>query len=385
MQLIKGRQGHPEYNRRIAIAHDFLNSIGGAERVTLALSEIFPEAPIYTLFFNPKKTEKFFDKKNIITSGLQKKAEFLGFRHKYLLPFMPQAAEQFNFSKFDVVISSQSAWMKGILTKPETIHISYCHTPTRFLWIDSQEYLKQQKLGFIKRYAVRKMLNKLRIWDRVSADRVDYWIANSGLTAKRIKKYYKKDAEVIYPPTDTDRFRYSNVKNDYFLLVSRLSPYKMVGLAVDAFNKLGLELIIIGEGSEKEELQRRAKSNIKFLGFQKDEDILKYYSECRALIFPTFDEDFGLTPVEAMSCGKPVISAGRGGAKESIIEGVTGEFFNKEDPYYLAGAVKFFLSKENSYSPKKIREQALKFDKKVFEEKIKKFVEVRLRRTSHGG
>lgn len=360
---------------KVAIAHDFLNSIGGAERVTLALSEIFPEAPIYTLFSNPKETGDFFKDKKVITGNLQKKAELLGFRHKYLLPFMPQAVEQFNFSEFDVVISSQSAWMKGIITKPETVHISYCHTPTRFLWIDSQEYLKQQKLGPIKRYFVKRILNKLRIWDRVSADRVDYWIANSGLTASRIKKYYKKDAKVIYPPTDTDRFRYSNVKKDYFLLVSRLSPYKMAGLAVDAFNKLGLELIIIGEGSEKEELQKRAKSNIKFLGFQKDEDVLKYYSECRALIFPTFDEDFGLTPIEAMSCGKPVISAGRGGIKESIIEGVTGEFFNKEDPYYLAGAVKLFLSKENSYSPKKIREQALKFSKKIFTEKIKEFAE----------
>lgn len=360
---------------KIAIAHDFLNSIGGAERVTLALSEIFPEAPIYTLFINPKTTGYFFKNKEIITSSLQKKAEFLNFRHKYLLPFMPRAVEEFNLIGFDVVISSSSAWTKGILTKPETVHISYCHTPTRFLWTDTAYYLKQQNLGFIKGIVVRSILSRLRIWDRLAADRVDYWIANSLTTRERIQKYYKKDAEVIYPPVDTSRFKLSAKKEDFFLIVSRLSPYKRIDIAVDAFNKLGLDLVIIGEGSERNELEKRAKNNIKFLGFQDDKEVLKYYAECRAFIFPTFNEDFGLTPVEAMASGKPVISAGIGGARESVIEGVTGEFFNKEDPDYLVGAVKLFLEKEKEYRPRIIREQALKFDKEVFSLKIKKFVE----------
>lgn len=370
---------------KIAIAHDFLNSFGGAERVTLALSEIFPEAPIYTLFINPKNIGDFFKNKKIITSSLQKKVEFLNFRHKYLLPSMPLAVEELNFSDFDVVISSQSAWMKGILTKPETLHISYCHTPTRFLWSDYAEYLKQQRLGFLKKMIVTRILDKIRIWDRIAADRVDWWIANSHATKERIKKYYRKEASVIYPPVDTSRFSLSKKKKDFFLIVSRLSPYKMIDLAVDAFNKLGLELVIIGDGSEREDLEKRAKSNIKFLGFKNDDEVLQYYQECRAFIFPTFDEDFGLTPVEAQACGKPVIAAGRGGTKESIVEGITGEFFNKEDPDYLVGALKLFIKNEKKYKPREIREQALKFDKKIFMEKIKKFIEARLRRTSHGG
>jgi hypothetical protein len=173
---------------KVAIAHDFLNSIGGAERVTLALSEMFPEAPIYTLFINPKITGDFFKNKKIITGSLQKKAEFLNFRPKYLLPFMPRAVEEFNFTGFEVVISSSSAWTKGILTKPETVHISYCHTPTRFLWTDTTEYLKQQRLGPIKKIIVKRMLSRLRLWDRLAADRVDYWITNSLVTKERIKK-----------------------------------------------------------------------------------------------------------------------------------------------------------------------------------------------------
>lgn len=360
---------------KVAIAHDFLNSIGGAERVTSALSEIFPEAPIYTLFYNPKITVEGFKDKKIITSSLQKKAQILNFRHKYLLPLMPQAVEEFNFTGFDVVISSSSAWTKGILTKPETIHITYCHTPTRFLWTDYKDYLKQQGIGFIRKFFVRRILSKIRIWDRLAADRVDYWITNSFFTKERIKKFYRKDSEVIYPPVDTSRFKLSKTKGDFFLVVSRLSPYKGIDLAVEAFNKIGLELIVIGEGSQRKELEKKAKSNIKFLGFRSDEEVLKYYKECRAFIFPTFNEDFGLTPVEAMACGKPVIAADSGGAKESVIEGVTGELFNKEDPDYLAGTLKLFLKKEKTYSPKKIREQALKFNKKVFESKIKNFVE----------
>lgn len=383
---------------KIAIAHDFLNSIGGAERVTLALSRIFPDAPIYTLFINrrivgdfftpleiiPNKRFSYFTKnrfltgfknKKIITSSLQKKAQFLRFRHKYLLPLMPQAVEELNFTGFDVVISSESAWMKGILTKPETLHISYCHTPTRFLWVDREKYLAQQGLGFLQSFLARRMLSKIMIWDRLAADRVDYWLANSFLTKERIRKFYKKEAEVIYPPVDTSRFNLRKTKKDYFLVISRLSPYKMVDLAVLAFNKLGLNLIIIGEGSQKKELERKAKKNIKFLGFQDDEQILRYYKECRAFVFPTFYEDFGLTPVEAMACGKPVIASGVGGSRESLEEGETGEFFFKPSGDSLAEAVERFLKKEESFNPQKIREHALKFDRKVFESKIKNFVE----------
>jgi len=360
---------------KVAIAHDFLNQEGGAERVTLALSEIFPEAPIFTLFINNKKIGDAFKKKNIITSSLQKKAHVLNFRHKYLLPFIPQAVEELDFSTFDVVLSSTSAWMKGIITKPETTHISYCHTPTRFLWMNSKDYIFQQNVGFIKSFFIKRILGKIRIWDKVAADRVDYWLANSFLTKERIKKYYKKESEVIYPPVDTEKFSLSKVKKDYFLIVSRLSPYKRIDLAVDAFGKLGLNLIVIGEGSQKKELEKKAKSNIKFLGFLNDQEVLKYYKECRAFVFPSFDEDFGLTPVEAMACGKPVIAAGRGGTRETIKEGITGEFFLKPTVDSLISTANEFIKNEENFRPEKIREEVLKFDKKSFSEKIKNFAE----------
>ncbi len=360
---------------KVAIAHDFLNQYGGAEKVTLSLAEIFREAPIFTLFCNWQKAGRLFHNKKIITSSLQKKAEFLNFRHKYLLPFMPQAVEELDFSQFDVVISSSSSWIKGILTKPETVHISYCHTPTRFLWIDFAEYLRQQNLGFFLKGIANRILEKARIWDKVAADRVDYWVANSNLTKERIRKYYQKESQVVYPSVDTEKFALSKVKKDYFLIVSRLSPYKMVDLAVDAFNDLGLKLVVIGEGSQKQELIKKAKNNITFLGFLPEKEVLKYYKECRAFIFPSFNEDFGLTPIEAMSCGKPVVAAGKGGSRETVVEGETGEFFNEPSCQSLKGAINRFIRDEKKFKPEKIREHALKFDEKVFKQKIKNFIE----------
>ncbi|OIP23107.1 glycosyltransferase family 4 protein [bacterium CG_4_10_14_0_2_um_filter_33_32] len=359
---------------KIVIVHDFLNSFGGAERVTSEISDIFKDAPIYTLFANSKITDKFFKDKKIITSSLQKKAEALGFRHKYLLPFMPRAVEEFNLYDFDIVISSSSAWGKGVITKPETIHISYCHTPTRFLWVDRGDYIKQQNLGFIKNYFVSKILDKIKIWDRLAADRVDYWIANSLVTQDRIKKYYRKESVIIYPPVDTDKFYISNHKKDFFLIVSRLSPYKNISLAVDVFNELGLELVVIGEGPQKQELIAKAKDNIKILGFKSDEEVIKYYQECRAFVFPTFNEDFGLTPVEAMACGKPVIAAGKGGTRETIVEDKTGIFFEEPTKESLKKAINKFLEDENRYNQNDIREHALKFSKNEFDQRIKDFV-----------
>lgn len=361
---------------KIAIAHDFLSVLGGAERVTLALTEIFPDAPVYTLFYNEKVLSPWFKGKNIITSRLQKKAKFLNFRYKYFLPFMSKSVEEFDFSKFNVVISSSSAWMKGIITKPETLHISYCHTPTRFLWVDFANYFHE--MGFLKKIFAQKIVYKLRTWDMLAADRVDFWIANSNITKQRIKKYYRHNSEIIYPPTDENKFTLSNEKKDYFLIVSRLSAYKMVDIAVDAFNKLGLNLIIIGDGAERKNLEEKAKSNIKFLGFKDDEEILKYYKECRAFIFPTFYEDFGLTPVEAMLCGKPVIAASESGSKESVVSGITGEFFEKPQSELLISAVKKFLENEKKYNPHTIRDHALKFGMENFQNKIKNFVNAKI-------
>jgi len=359
---------------KVALVHDFLNQYGGAERVLKALTEIYPEAPVYTLFYDEELARKYFPQTRFIASFLQKK-KFLRKHHKYLLPFLPVAIESFDFSEYEVVISDSSAWAKGILTKPQTPHISYCHSPTRFLWDWHIQYLKEQKLGKIKKSLVLPLLNYLRLWDLVSAKRVDYWIANSQNTQARIKKFYHQDSVVIYPPLDVSKFKISSSHDDFFLVVSRLSPYKRIDLVIEAFNNLGLPLIVIGEGQDKARLEKMARSNIKFLGFQEDEVVARYYSRCRALIFPTFDEDFGLVPLEAMASGRPVIAAGRGGTRETIVEGKTGLFFNQPTIDSLIKAIRKFFDLEDQFNPEEIRRHAGQFESKIFKEKLAAFVQ----------
>ncbi len=358
---------------KIALVYDYLNQLGGAEKVLRAFHEIYPKAPVFTLFYDREKLKGAFDDLEIHESKLPR---FLIKRHKYLLPFLPTAVEQFDLSGFDAVISITSAYGKGVLTKPEIPHICYCNTPTRFLWDWHHSYLEEQKLGKIKKSVVIPTLSYLRIWDRLAANRVDYFIATSENVARRIQKYYRAEPDaIIYPPIDISKFKVEKTHEDYFLIVSRLSPYKKIDLAVQAFNKLGLPLVIVGEGSQKDYLESIAGKNIEFVGFKPDEVIREYYSNCRAFIFPTFDEDFGLTPIEAAASGRPVIAAGKGGTRETVIEGVTGEFFDEPTPESLISAVNKFIKKEKQYNPKEIRVQAEKFDKEIFKKKIKDFVD----------
>jgi len=358
---------------KIAIVHDFLNQFGGAERVIKALHELFPDAPIYTLLYDEKGTAGEFKDAKIITSKLQKKPKFIRKRHKLLLPFFAVAIEQFDFSDYDIVISSSAAWSKGIITKPETKHICYCHAPMRFVWDWSHKYLEEQKVGFLKKIFLYPLLNYLRTWDRISAKRVDLWLANSKHTAKRIKKYYRADSKVVYPPVEVDRFEIQKDNAGYFLLVSRLSPYKQVDLAVRAFNKLGMHLVVIGEGQQRKELEKMAKPNVEFLGFKPDEVVKEYYENCRGFIFPG-EEDFGITPVEAMACGKPVVAFRKGGCLETIIEGKTGEFFDESTSKSLIAAVRRMIKSEKQYDSERIRRQAERFSKEKFKEEILKIV-----------
>lgn len=360
---------------KVILAHDFLNQLGGAERVLKSFTEIYPEAPIYTLFGNEEFIKKYLGGKKVFFSFLQRK-NFLNKNYKYLLPLFPLATESLNFEKSDIILSSTTAWMKGVVTKPEVCHICYCHSPTRFLWDWTHQYVKEQNLGKIKKNLLAPILTYLRLWDFAAAQRVDYFVANSKNVQKRIKKYYHCDAEVIYPGVDIQKFKIAKKHEDYFLVVSRLSPYKNIELVIKTFNKLSYPLIIIGEGSQREELQKMTqKDNIIFLGSVDDRELVDYYSRARALIFPTFDEDFGLTPIEAMASGRPVIAAGRGGTRETIIEGITGEFFNENTEEALMDAIKRFINNEKSYSPVKIRKHAEKFDLEIFKNKIKSFVE----------
>lgn len=358
---------------KIAIAHDWLTNMGGAEKVVINFKQIYKEAPIYTVSYNEKNLDKELKNIDVRTSFIQNLPKG-NVKHQMYLPFMPTAWEQFDFNEYDVVLSSSSSCAKGIITSPDTVHICYCHSPMRYAWEFYNEYMEREKMGKIKKFLVKYIMNYIRIWDRVSADRVDYYIANSKNVAKRIYKHYGIQADVIHPPVKGSYFNISDVDEDYFLMVSRLVPYKRVDLAVEAFNELGLPLVVIGGGSQLENLKSIAKPNVKIMGRQPDEVIKEHYSKCRAFIFPG-EEDFGITPLEAQASGRPVIAYGKGGALETVIDDQTGVFFEEQTVESLKNAILKFETLH--WDKQKIRKHALEFDEKIFKEKISKYVELK--------
>ncbi len=355
----------------VALAHDFLTRLGGAERVLKILTEIFPQARVYTLLCDEFKVGDVFPKEKIVTSSLQRLPAFMRRNHKYLLPLMPRSVEQWNFSKFDLVISSNSAFVHGILTPEKTRHICYFHSPMRFAWDWTHEYIKEQRLDPLRRTAIAHLLKKMRMWDQTAADRPDAVIANSLNVQRRIKKYYRRDSAVIYPPVDISRFKISKTQEDYFLIISALTPYKRIDLAIELFNKIQRRLVIIGDGPQREYLQNLAGDTIDFLGYKDDSAAAEYLKNCRALIFPG-EEDFGITPVEAMACGKPVLAYGEGGVKESVVAGVTGEFFAEPAVASMEDGLARLM--KGAYSPTACRRQAQKFSTEIFAERMKEIV-----------
>lgn len=357
---------------KIALVFDWMTNIGGAEKVNLVLHEMFPDAPIFSSIFNQEEL-KGFENAEINTSFIQN-LPFAKSSHQLYLGLMPYAYELFDLSKYDIVISSSHSCAKGIITKPETMHICYCHTPMRYAWDNWHSYIKEYKMNsFIKKLGKRK-LHKLRIWDKLSADRVDFFIANSSTTKKRIEKYYRKPSTIIHPMIEGEKYKISNNKKEYFLAVGRLTPYKKFDIIVKAFNKLELPLKIIGRGVMESDLEKYAKSNIEFLGYVDDNQLRKIYSECEALIFPQL-EDFGITPLEAMASGRPVIAFNKGGALDTIIDGKTGIFFKNQNVSSLIKAIESFKKSKKKFNPKEIRQQALKFDKSQFQKKLMTFLE----------
>ena len=357
---------------KVALTYDRVNKWGGAERVLLALHKIFPDAPLYTSVYNKEKAPwaKVFDVKTSFLQNFPKASV----SHELYPALMPMAFESFNFDKFDLVISVTSEAAKGIITKPKTLHICYCLTPTRYLWSGYNDYFK----SFVFKLISKPLVSYLRFWDKIAAQRPDEYIAISTEVQNRIKKYYKRNSEIIYPPLmmQTNFKNDEKVSGDYFLVVSRLTNfYKRVDIAIEACNKLKLPLKIVGEGADLESLKNMAGPTVEFLGNLTDEELATYYENCKALIFPG-REDFGLTMVEAQAFGKPVIAFRGGGALDIVAEEKTGEFFNEQNPESLMAVLKSF--DEKRYNMKSCRENSEKFSFEHFAENLRKFLESKI-------
>jgi glycosyltransferase involved in cell wall biosynthesis len=358
---------------KMVLAQDWITDNGGGESCLRGFLDLYPESPILTTIWNEKKVTQFNDT-DIHTSFLNH-YPFAKTKWRLLAPFMPRAVESLRVPSCDVLISNCYTVIKGLITKPDTLHICYCHTPTRSLWlpeIDERPY----EGNFIKRIIASKMAHDLRLWDFLAAKRPDIFVANSENGKKRIKKFYRRDATVIYPPVDVNKFKVVDRTEvgDYFLFVSRLIPYKKADLVVEAFNQLGLPLKIAGDGPERKKLKDLAKKNIEILGYVDDKKRTSLFSHCRAFIFPA-EEDFGIAPVEAMASGRPVIAYRRGGALETVVEGKTGIFFKKQAVDSLCRSVNKFIRLESTFDPNIARQWAKKFSVENYKRNWKEFIE----------
>lgn len=364
---------------KVAIVYDRVNKWGGAERVLIALHELLPDAPLYTAVYHPQKAvwAKKFPK--VIPTFLNKVPYFRD-KHELLGTFTPIAFETLDLTEFDLVISVTSEAAKGIITKPGTVHICYCLTPTRYLWSGYDIYFRNPLLRFVAKPAVFY----LRYWDKIAAQRPDVMVAISNAVSRRIKKYYERSSTVIYPPADLEKFeipvmpagrrnsKSETKKENFFLVVSRLTPYKRADLAIEAFNELNLPLVIAGSGSEEKKLRSMANTNIKFVGELTDSQLAGYYQKARALIFPQ-EEDFGIVSIEAQAAGIPVIAYKAGGALDTVIDGKTGIFFDEENKESLIKAISKF--KRLSFDKKELVKNAEKFSKERFKKDFRKLIE----------
>jgi len=358
---------------RIAIVHEYLTRMGGAEKTAKVIADLFPDAPVFTLLYDQEKCGADFPAARVRTSPLQKFPKFLRRRPKFLLPFFRTAIESFDFSDFDLVISSSSAFAHGIVLPLETKHICYCHSPARFLWDYSHEYLRENKMTGLKKLFIGSMLKDLRIWSRLSAHRVDQFLANSVTVQKRIQKYFRRESEVVHPPVEVSKIKMSGHHENYFLIVSQLTQYKRIDLAISVFNKLRRRLVIVGDGPQRSFLQSIAGKTIEFHGRKSDAEVAELLKNCRGFVFPG-EDDFGIAPVEAMAAGKPVLAFARGGATETVIHKKTGILFDEQSPESLENALAELFANERKFQPAKIRSHAKKFARAEFERKISEIV-----------
>ena len=371
---------------RVALVHYWFVNRRGGERVVEALCELFPQADLFALVADHKTLSAELQEHKLTTSFLQR---LPGSRkwHRHMLPLYPLAVEQFDLRGYDLVISTESGPAKGVLTSPETCHICYSLTPMRYIWNFYQEYKDSSGLGPVRKTIFGLTAHYVRLWDYASAARVDHFAAISQGVAARVRKYYRREAEVIYPPVDVTAGQPCGNIEDYYLVVGQLVNYKRVDLAIEACNHLGRALRIVGVGEEYQRLRRIAGKTVSFLGALSDEEVQKQYSKCRALLFPG-EEDFGIVPVEAQASGRPVIAFGKGGASETVIgadpEGLsgpqrsTGVFFREQSIDSLVEAIRKFETVEHQFSPIFIRAHSEQFDKKHFLKKMGSFVAEKL-------
>ena len=360
----------------VGLVHDWLPVYAGAERVLEQMIKVFPDSSVYSLIdFVDDGQRGFLQGKNVETSFIQH-LPFAERLYRYYLPFAPLAIEQFDLSDHDVVVSSNYAVAKGALTRSDQLHISYVHSPIRYAWDLYHEYLEPDGWGDrFRNLLARPLLHYMRLYDVSTAPRVDVFVANSRHVARRIWKTYRRKAHVIHPPVDIDRFSLQTEKDDYFLTMSRLVPYKRIDLIVRAFNDMpDKKLIVIGDGPERESLERLAGPNVAILGYEPDESAVTYMQNARAFVFAA-EEDFGIVPIEAQACGTPVIAYGRGGVRETVIPGTTGLFFDHQDPASLRQAVHEFEDLAPTFTPETLRSHAENFDIASFRSAFSHLVE----------
>jgi glycosyltransferase involved in cell wall biosynthesis len=361
-------------SQRIAIVHDFLTSYGGAERVLQTICKLYPHAPVYTLLADSALTQKHFPDVRIRTSWLAQLPGFLRRRPKLLLLLFPAAIESFDLREYDLVISSSGAWSKGLVTRLHTKHIAYLHSPMRFAWDKHRSYLQDLGLSLPFRIFGRFALSYLRVWDLQAADRPDVLLANSEFTASRIAKYYRKPSTVVYPGVQLPGVVSEVKERSYFLVVSRLTKAKKIDVAIDAMNKLGLSLVVVGDGPERKNLLRMAGKTVTFRGDVTDAELQVLYQGARALIIPS-EEDFGLVAVESLAAGTPVIASARGGVKEIVTDQIHGLFFNTFMPEILAEAILRFIQQEKSFDQNVLRARAALFSEDRFAQQFRQVIE----------
>ena len=360
---------------KVALVHDWLVGRGGGERVLYDIHTLFPDAPIYTLVYDQDKAPEWYKECDIRTTYIQKWPGAKS-HHKLLLSFMPKAWEALDLTEYDLVISCCASCCKGVITRPDALHVCYSFSPTRYVWDLYYDYL--ENTNAIKRFFMKRMIHKVRLWDFQAAQRIDHFAADSNFVGSRIKKYYRRDFTTIYPGTRINEYPITEMPDDYYLVVARFVRYKRVDLAIEACNQLKKKLVVIGSGGEEEErLKKLAGDTVEFLGRVSDEEMERYYSRAKAFLFPGI-EDYGITPVEAMSAGVPVLAFGKGGALETVQDGKTGLYFHDQTVSGLVHCIEEFERNGVAYSRQQIHDYSLNFSDEIFKGNFTNFLKDKL-------